>query len=1485
MADKTTIYSELQSGIKGGYVTDHTQVKDVNLSDVTFEAFHKLISSGTLTPGHKYRITDPAKLPDDYLKTYETMPLTDGTVIMEAVDGSHLKPLMTETGYSELYRLAKDGKLYPGARYLITDYTNMGGTSGEQIIPGVSIALGRVQKTGIIAEALDRHTLSDKAKYVIDIQGKKHYFDCVYRMGVPQMMRDTYGWCYGDSPVVSKPEGKIQTADGWFDIMHIQTGKMEKVMIYMAGTEDSQPSLTDDTLFEFYTEGEALHVPQRRIGDYLYDCWGRHSGIVTWLKDDLGNEAPFDFYNLAFYISDPELSGLFGSSAAQYYPLFKSDTGSNWYNSLTGKDRRNYYNNVFKTISPIILDCTGTHDNYFDNAAGRIESGYNLKIVNSKVRLYHTTDLDIKDGAVQGVFTGEVIQGDGRHIWAPYFTSSGGGIYLQIEDQLVNINDLKRESATPVCYAELYRIASQGLLVPGKRYCIVDGGITPTPDECAIKFTPDTAIPYAITVTARDRWAFFDDVELVYNEKASQQYRYINFNQFKAKYDFYGTMHAPAPFWYAWRLYLDTLGSYRLQILDTLPDGTFIILISRMITNAVSLEQVEVHQIIYADSTDINTCTGWGYYDTAKGRVDGKYTTEGCEFVDSAGTPLCSRDPYDLLLYLTSLYRGTIYEFEDDLGNKAEFDFYNNYLDFGEPVTTLTDATPIDTAVTDLLGGSIPDSNGRIFLPLFTDYNGCHVLLDKDLRTCYTNNKITEESYKTRFIGKGFKNVTVKENTRVVFSGTCQYTDVYCTVGYIQNCLNSRFTDSQVNITNVSRSEIFKCGIYGRFASVPCSLYNVINERMLIKESVSHFTLYGNNVQAQATPIAVDESGIYNINPDLTVTKLGDTKTQSQPVIEIGVPGTSAVNFDNIGSIAVGQRVTFKLLFEEITPQVRTINNIQGIALHVPVTCTQNEVYIGDELLPVNTPVMICIMFPGRTKTSYINNRVGTYFDAILEHPEGGSPIFMAVDAGKDTNTTYSKATTSSNGLMSKEDKAKLDTYPETWDKIKDVVIQKLSLIAGANWVSFYVNVTLEQLQQALGANGLEISTCTDGTGTADLISAYDSATNTWAGDLTELDMTKMYIITTSAACDITLMGRKVPNSIEIVLNNGWNWIGFPMSEAVSVAEALAGFEAKSGDQIKSKGNGYAAYNAQYGWGGTLQTLIPGEGYRYYSNNSETKTLVFATEPIDVKSELSKKQDALVSGTNIKTINGQSILGEGDMIVNGEGSISTSRIIAGVLRFDGSNWYVLNNETHIPINITGIKGTTSDEVRITFPAFYKVNSLVVGTDETFAAAGIKCGASVGLDYATIYLRQDRCTRLFVTMDKSGSSGIVTRYEGDDRTDVSGFSVQMQENTSSGNYLRIEDSGGNIDGKTLPTIGGRFTSYLFGCKAGYMNIQLRKPDGSVSDYKGVEFQVGWPIFNATPVFTEYELNKGNIWVYGIMERQVDNDDQALEKDPA
>ena len=178
---------------------------------------------------------------------------------------------------------------------------------------------------------------------------------------------------------------------------------------------------------------------------------------------------------------------------------------------------------------------------------------------------------------------------------------------------------------------------------------------------------------------------------------------------------------------------------------------------------------------------------------------------------------------------------------------------------------------------------------------------------------------------------------------------------------------------------------------------------------------------------------------------------------------------------------------------------------------------------------------------------------------------------------------------------------------------VKQVTFEQTSSLAqGWNWFSSYINLNsnegLETLQNALGTAGIEIKSHNNG------YVRYESAYDLWWGSLSAVAAEQMYMIRTSAQVDdMKLTGEMVDyNSVEITLKPGWNWIGFPMSEAVSVTDALKGLEAKPGDQIKSKDNGFASYNSQYGWGGTLSTLNPGEGYMYQSYNSETTELFYS---------------------------------------------------------------------------------------------------------------------------------------------------------------------------------------------------------------------------------------------------------------------------------
>ena len=95
----------------------------------------------------------------------------------------------------------------------------------------------------------------------------------------------------------------------------------------------------------------------------------------------------------------------------------------------------------------------------------------------------------------------------------------------------------------------------------------------------------------------------------------------------------------------------------------------------------------------------------------------------------------------------------------------------------------------------------------------------------------------------------------------------------------------------------------------------------------------------------------------------------------------------------------------------------------------------------------------------------------------------------------------------------------------------------------------------------------------------------------------------------------------------------------------------------KLSDNVVRKTVADATYATKQELAGKLDTAT----YNSEKASFETKENAAATYQVKgdyaTKSELAEKQDTLVSGTNIKTINGNSILGEGDITVSGGGTV------------------------------------------------------------------------------------------------------------------------------------------------------------------------------------------------------------------------------------
>ena len=170
-------------------------------------------------------------------------------------------------------------------------------------------------------------------------------------------------------------------------------------------------------------------------------------------------------------------------------------------------------------------------------------------------------------------------------------------------------------------------------------------------------------------------------------------------------------------------------------------------------------------------------------------------------------------------------------------------------------------------------------------------------------------------------------------------------------------------------------------------------------------------------------------------------------------------------------------------------------------------------------------------------------------------------------------------------------------------------ITQTMLLSAGVNWFSTNVEITMDDLKAALESavtGNITITSQRNG------MTTYNGTR--WRGTLNTLDVAQSYRITVAAECEITLEGMPVdPAEHLVTINNGANWIGFPLQENMPIADAFAGF-AVNGDAITSQREGMATYNGSR-WRGTLGTgsLKPGQGYIYKSAATGSRTFTFPT--------------------------------------------------------------------------------------------------------------------------------------------------------------------------------------------------------------------------------------------------------------------------------
>lgn len=152
----------------------------------------------------------------------------------------------------------------------------------------------------------------------------------------------------------------------------------------------------------------------------------------------------------------------------------------------------------------------------------------------------------------------------------------------------------------------------------------------------------------------------------------------------------------------------------------------------------------------------------------------------------------------------------------------------------------------------------------------------------------------------------------------------------------------------------------------------------------------------------------------------------------------------------------------------------------------------------------------------------------------------------------------------------------------------------QLALAEGWNWVSHNQN-------EAMAIEGLKPSALRMVGQTEETIKDTRFG---WMGDLEELLPTQMYKLQMSEAANVQLSGRLFNAGFRsIPLYEGWNWIGYPVANVMTPAEALSKLEAEEGDFIIGQ-DGMATFSDGQ-WTGTLTEMQPGLGYMYRSASNK----------------------------------------------------------------------------------------------------------------------------------------------------------------------------------------------------------------------------------------------------------------------------------------
>lgn len=164
--------------------------------------------------------------------------------------------------------------------------------------------------------------------------------------------------------------------------------------------------------------------------------------------------------------------------------------------------------------------------------------------------------------------------------------------------------------------------------------------------------------------------------------------------------------------------------------------------------------------------------------------------------------------------------------------------------------------------------------------------------------------------------------------------------------------------------------------------------------------------------------------------------------------------------------------------------------------------------------------------------------------------------------------------------------------------------VRDIELAKGWKWISFNLeNTALSDINLLFKDLAASSGDMVKG---QTAYSDYDSSIG-WNGSIKTgggLKLEQMYMVKLAQADTIQYSGA-MPNPLlkPLSLVTGWNWIGFVPQFNMSVADAFSNYAPANGDMIKSQ-YAFAMYDVAMGWIGSLDYMVPGQGYMFKTSNA-----------------------------------------------------------------------------------------------------------------------------------------------------------------------------------------------------------------------------------------------------------------------------------------